>query len=81
MLQNQTLQLENEIESKEITLAPEAQIRSRIKEIEEAEKNRKYFINLEKRNGSRITISNLKINNRNTDNPGEILQEIKNLLR
>ena len=40
-------------------------------------KHTKYFLNLEKQRGSNNTILSLKINQQSTDDPSEILQEIR----
>ena len=75
-LQRQTQNLKKDIELKELSIARGAQIRSRVRWIE-GEKNTKYFLNLEKQRGSNNTISSLKINQQSTDDPSEILQEIR----
>ena len=77
MLQDQIQRKNNEIEIQELNYARGAQIRSRIKWIEDGEKNTKYFLNLEKKRSTSNLISSLKTANNITDNPGAILQEIK----
>ena len=69
------LQHKYEIESIHKTRG--AQIRSRIKYIEDGERNTKYFLSMEKVRGSQNTIQELKRNNKNIINPQVILDEIK----
>ena len=77
-LQRQTQNLKKDIELKELSIARGAQIRSRVRWIEEGEKTKtKYFLNSEKQKGSNNTISSLKINQQSTGDPSEILQEIR----
>lgn len=54
-----------------------AQIRSRVKYIEDGERNTKYFLGIEKTRGSQNTIQQLKRNNTTINNPQIILDEIK----
>lgn len=76
-IQKQIQKKKQEIEIRELKAARGAQIRSRIKWIENGEKNTKYFLNLEKKRCSSNLISSLRIANNTTSNPGSILQEIK----
>ena len=54
-----------------------AQVRSRIKYIEDGEKNTKYFLGIEKIRGAQNTIQKLNCNNKSTINPHNILEETK----
>ena len=54
-----------------------AQVRSRIKWIEEGEKNTKYFLRLEKHRSASNTKSNLQIGSGYTDDPTTILGGIR----
>ena len=76
-LQQKSFQLKKELELYEIKHAKGAQVRSRVKWIEEGEKNTKYFLRLEKHRNAINTIANLKIGNDCTDDPALILEEIK----
>ena len=54
-----------------------AQVRSKIKFIEDGERNTKYFLGIEKSMGDENTIQELKVNNSTVINPLDILNEIK----
>ena len=54
-----------------------AQVRSRIKYIEEGERNTKYFLGIEKTKGSQNTIQELKQDNESITDPEDVLSKIK----
>ena len=76
-LNKQLLQSRQELELIHINKAKGAQLRSRIKWIEEGEKNTKYFLGLEKSRGKANTTTELKKENQSIKNPLKILNEIK----
>ena len=53
------------------------QVRSKVKFIEEGERNTRYFLGMEKSRGDQNTIHELKLNNSTIINPLDILHEIK----
>ena len=69
------LKLEQELY--DMNLAKGAQVRSRIKFIEEGEKNTKYFLNLEKARGTINTIFEINTKTKNLVDPISIIDEIK----
>ena len=70
--------VKSEIEAIEMEKAKGAQIRSRIKYIEEGEKNTQFFLNLEKGRGKYNTITKLKTpQGDNITDEHELLEEIK----
>ena len=76
-LQRQTLHLKKHLELQEMKQIQGAQVRSRLRWIEEGEKNTKYFLRLEKHRSASNTISNLQIGSGYTDDPTTILGEIR----
>ena len=76
-LQNKLKILQQKYEILSIHKARGAQIRSRVKYIEDGEKNTKYFLGIEKSRGSQNTIQELKNNNKIITNPQKILNEVK----
>ena len=76
-LQRQTLHLKKYLELQEMKQVQGAQVRSRIKWIEEGEKNTKYFLRLEKHRSASNTKSNLQIGSGYTDDPTTILGGIR----
>ena len=76
----QILSLKNELEIHEIYKTSGAIIRSRMRQIEEGEKNSKYFLNLAKAKGNNNTIFSLKKDcnsTETTENQFEILKSLK----
>ena len=69
------LKLEQEIYDLNVTKG--AQVRSRIKYIEDGEKNSKYFLNLEKAKGNNNTLYQVDTNDGKIVDPIQILDEIK----
>ena len=76
-LQDQLKILKQNYEIHSLYKTKGAQIRSRIRYIEEGERNTKYFLGLEKARGSLNTIQELKQENNSIKDPEEILGEIK----
>ena len=76
-LNKELMQAKQELELIHLNKAKGAQLRSRIKWIEEGEKNTKYFLGLEKSKGKANTITELKRENEKIKNPLNILNEIK----
>ena len=75
---NQISTLKSELEIIEIEKAKGAQLRSRIRYIEEGEKNTKFFLNLEKGRGKYNTITKLKTADGDIiTNELELIEEIK----
>ena len=60
ILQNQLLQQKQKLELIQLNKAKGAQVRARMKWIEDGERNTKYFCNLEKHNGKKKIISRLR---------------------
>ena len=77
-LQNLFIKLKQEQEVSDLHVAKGAQLRSRVKFIEEGERNTKYFFNLEKSRGSSKDIIELETANRKISEPIAVLNEIKN---
>lgn len=69
---NSLLQLQLELDRIYESKAKGAFVRSRMKWLEEGEKNTKYFFNLEKRNAELTTIAKLKINEQISENMKDI---------
>ena len=77
-LQNRFVKLKQEQEVVDLHLARGAQLRSRVKFIEEGEKNSKYFLNLEKSRGTSKDIIELETSTKKINDPIAVLEEIKN---
>ena len=80
IISRQILTLKNELEIYELYKTSGAIIRSRLRQIEEGEKNTKYFLNLAKAKGNDNTIFSLKKDNNlleTTENHLEIIKMLK----
>ena len=75
-LQQELATLKQKYEIFELNKAKGAQVRSRVKYIDEGEKNTKYFLGIEKITSSNNTIHELKQHNNNIVDPLKILSEI-----
>ena len=76
-LHDNLIRLQKKLEILSLHKTKGAQIRSRIKFIEDGEKNTKYFLSIEKSRGDKNTIQELKRDNKNLINPQNILKEVK----
>ena len=76
-LQSELIKLKQHLEIFTLNKAKGAQVRSRIKYIEEGEKNSNYFLGIEKSKGAQNTIKEIKDNNNTIFDPLRILSHIE----
>ena len=76
-LQEELIKLKQKLEIFSLNKAKGAQVRSRVKFIEEGEKNTNYFLGMEKYRGIQNTIQELKQNNKVILDPLKILSELE----
>ena len=69
--------IKKELDIIELHKARGARVRAKIKEVEEGERNTKYFLGMEKHRGSNSTINKLTVNNNEITNQQEILGALK----
>jgi len=75
-LRDRQSELLDRLESYYVKKAKAAQIRARVQDIEEGEKNTKYFLGLEKSRQINNCIRSVKVNDRRISNGNEIIKEV-----